>query len=183
MLHELRNEIVKMSSERVPNEMKMFLRSVCMSANGVKESKLEKDYFNLACEKLNWRKLGFRSLREFLCAIPDVCRLQYNAKDKENRVYAVELKGTFMSSHAKKNVKCASSVVPIQSLLNADTKTLSLSPTTPSGRKVQHDGGSLKITIAEEKEGEMELMPNNNGLYQVYVANLSQNCTQVSVTF
>lgn len=173
-----------MSSERVPNEMKMFLRSVCMSANGVKESKLEKDYFDLACEKLNWRKLGFRSLREFLSAIPDVCRLQYNTKDKENRVYAVELKGTFMSSHAKKNAKCAPSVVPIQGLINGDTigDTKTLTPATPSGRKVQHDGGSLKITIADNKE-DMELMPNSNGLYQVYVANLPQCCIKVSVAF
>ena len=166
-----------MSSKSVPSDLKNFLRSVLMSSNGVKESRVERDYLDLAGEKLNWKKLGFGSLHEFLCAIPDVCSLEYSTKDKENRVYAVEVKGIYMSAHAKKNVKCASSVEPQPSSVNAAKKP-SLSPFV---RKVEQDGDSLKITIDEKKTEGGELAPGKNGLYQVYVANLSRDCTEVSM--
>lgn len=167
--------ILKMAnSDRVPNEVKSFLRSVLVSSKGVKESRVQNDYRELIGEKLMWRNYGFNSLNEFLKAIPDVCTLEYNSKDKENRVYAVHIDGIFMSSHAKKNVKeIAPDKTPAKQL--------------EDGRFIQTDGEmGLKITLTNNnvdarKAGHFEdgIQPNKNGKYQVYVTMLPESCTKV----
>lgn len=162
--------------EKVPEEIKNFLRSVLISSKGVKESRVQKDYHELAGEKLMWKNYGFLSLNEFLKALPDVCTLQYSAKDKENRVYAVEKEGTYMSSHAKKNAKAVSlSISPIKEAIVPE-----------NGRIVQNDGEIIRVTLANtplnhssENETDDDLVPNNNGLYQVYVVKLPEQCTEV----
>jgi hypothetical protein len=158
-------------AEKVSNDVKSFLRSVLISSNGVKESRVEKDYHELSGEKLLWKNYGFKSLNEFLNAMPDVCVLQYSAKDRENRVYAVHLKGTYMSSHAKKNAKGASTTI-------SPTKEANV---PENGRLVQKHGESFKITLSNSQGGEVieDLLPNKYGLYQVYVVKLPEKCTEV----
>ena len=158
--------------DKVPSEVKSFLRSVLMSSNGVKESRVEKDYQDVTCEKLRWKSYGFKSLNEFLNALPDVCVIQYSAKDKENRVFAVQLEGTYVSSHAKKNLKPASKAV-------APPKETE-QPRENGGnfsRLVQQDGESFKITFSNESS--LDLLPNSSGLFQVYVVRLPEKCTEV----
>ncbi|XP_046854938.1 uncharacterized protein LOC124447961 isoform X3 [Xenia sp. Carnegie-2017] len=164
------------NSDRVPNEVKSFLRSVLVSSKGVKESRVQNDYRELIGEKLMWRNYGFNSLNEFLKAIPDVCTLEYNSKDKENRVYAVHVDGIYMSSHAKKNVKeTAPDKTPAKQL--------------EDGRFIQTDGEmGLKITLTNNnvdarKAGHFEdgIQPNKNGKYQVYVTMLPESCTEADV--
>jgi hypothetical protein len=169
--------VYKMSKgDKVPNDVKSFLRSVLISSNGVKESRVQKDYRELAGEKLMWRDYGFRSLNEFLSALPDVCVLQYNAKDRENRVYGVQLEGTFMSSHAKKNSKVAlAKTSPVKPLMAPE-----------GGRLVEKEGDTFKITLSNTiaqntNEGADDLMPNNDGLFQVYVMKLPESCTEVNM--
>ena len=161
--------------DKVPNDVKSFLRSVLISSNGVKESKVQKDYHELSGERLMWKDYGFKSLNEFLTALPDVCLLEYSAKDKENRVYAVRLEGTYMSSHAKKNAKTASTTI-------SPTKQQNV---PENGRLVERDGETFKITLTnipqvnEHGGGSDDLKPNNNGLYQVYVIKLPESCSKV----
>ena len=164
-------QVLKMSKgEKVPNEVKNFLRSVLISSNGVKESRVEKDYRDVTCEKLMWKSYGFKSLNEFLNALPDVCVIQYSAKDRENRVYAVQLEGTYVSSHAKKNVKPANKAVSPPKETEAPPENENV-----FSRVVQQDGDSVKVTFSN-----LEPLPNSNGLYQVYVVKLPEKCTEVS---
>ncbi|XP_028416942.1 uncharacterized protein LOC114541155 [Dendronephthya gigantea] len=163
--------------DRVPEEIKSFLRSVLISSNGVKQSRVQKDYHELAGERLMWKNYGFSSLNEFLKALPDVCMLQYSPKDKENRVYAVQKEGTYMSSHAKKNAKVASSSIsPIKETNLAE-----------NGRIVQNDGEKIRVTVANtplntSSESESsDLLPNSDGLYQVYVVKLPEKCTETEL--
>ena len=168
-------------ADKVPEDVKSFLRSVLISSNGVKESRVHKDYQDLSGERLLWKNYGFKSLNEFLTALPDVCVLQYSPKDKENLVYAVELEGTYMSSHAKKNAKVASVVVP--STKDAIVPKI--------GRSVLRDGDSFKVTLSNtgnftsaqgcgsQGEDSDDLVPNSHGLYQVYVSKLPEKCTEV----
>ena len=169
----------KMSEgDKVPKDVKGDLRSVLISSNGVKESRVEKDYHELSGKKLMWKNYGFKSLNAFLSALPDVCVIQYSAKDRENRVYGVQLEGTFMSSHAKKNSKVASTgISPVKQQIVPE-----------SGRLVEKDGSSFKITLSNldqkasvSDEGTDDLKPNANGLFQVYISKLPESCSEVNM--
>ena len=171
--------VYKMSEgDKVPKDVKGDLRSVLISSNGVKESRVEKDYKELSGKKLMWKNYGFKSLNAFLSALPDVCVIQYSAKDRENRVYGVQLEGTFMSSHAKKNSKVASiGISPVKQQIVPE-----------SGRLVEKDGSSFKITLSNldqkasvSDEGTDDLKPNANGLFQVYISKLPESCSEVNM--
>lgn len=58
------------------DDIKKKLRSVLLSkAGGVPLKKVESDYRSLVREPLEWRILNFKSLGQFLEAIPDTVRL------------------------------------------------------------------------------------------------------------
>ena len=88
--------------KEVPDDVKQFLRSILVSKKGVKQSRVEHDYKELVGESLPWRKLGFKSLFDFLMSLPDVTKLEWRENDEENRVFAVLDKNAFASLHAKR---------------------------------------------------------------------------------
>jgi len=157
-------------AKEVPQLVKGSLRAVLLSQKGIKQTAIEKDYHKLTNSKLDFKKYGFQDLYEFLLAVPDVARLEYSAKDGENRVFGVAEKGVFMSDHAKK----------------AMGKPTGLQPLPPSEwprnkaskeRTVVESKSSLKVTV--ESGSKRKIMPNARGLYPLHIKNLPPSCQQV----
>lgn len=64
-----------MPSSTVPDQVKRNIRAVLLSkVGGVLVSDLVKDYKSLLKESLRFKDLGFSNIKEFVEAIPDVCR-------------------------------------------------------------------------------------------------------------
>lgn len=60
---------------QVPDNVKRNVRAVLLSkVGGVLVSDLVKDYKSLLKEPLKFKDLGFSSIKEFVDAMPDVCR-------------------------------------------------------------------------------------------------------------
>lgn len=60
---------------QVPDNVKRNVRAVLLSkVGGVLVSDLVKDYKSLLKEPLRFKDLGFSSIKEFVDAMPDVCR-------------------------------------------------------------------------------------------------------------
>ena len=89
---------------KIPDNVKMDLRSVLLAASGTMQSKLAKEYYDIMGEHLPIKKLGFKHIYEFLLALEgDVCRMEFSPKNNDNIVYAILDKSSFTSEHAKKN--------------------------------------------------------------------------------
>lgn len=92
-----------MGDKSILEDAKVFLRSTLLSKkHGIKQSSIEKDYEELVGETLPWRKLGFKTLFDFLLSIPEVAKLEWREEDEDNRVFAVLDKESYASLHAKR---------------------------------------------------------------------------------
>lgn len=69
------NVSLLVSVMQVPDNVKRNVRAVLLSkVGGVLVSDLVKDYKSLLKEPLKFKDLGFSSIKEFVDAMPDVCR-------------------------------------------------------------------------------------------------------------
>lgn len=162
-------------AKEVPQLVKASLRAVLLSSQkGIKQTAIEKDYHKLTNSKLDVKKYGFRDLYEFLLAVPDVARLEYSAKDAENKVFGVAEKGVYMSEHAKKAAGIPSGLKALPPSEWPRNKTSKDS----KERTVVEIKTSLKVTV--ESDSKRKIMPNSKGLYTLHVKNLPPGCNQVS---
>lgn len=123
---------------QVPDNVKRNVRAVLLSkVGGVLVSDLVKDYKSLLKEPLRFKDLGFSSIKEFVDAMPDVCRLEYDDGIMAHKLYGVGDKSTYMSLSQKRAEK---------SKLN----------NTSNGRKAPS---------SVRKDPNPELLPNTKGLY------------------
>ena len=88
---------------RIDDKVKQLLRSVLISAPGVKQSSLEKEYFDITGEILLWRKYGFNNIFDFLKALEgEITRMEFSEKFIDNIIYAVIDESKYVSQHAIK---------------------------------------------------------------------------------
>jgi hypothetical protein len=173
-------------SKDVPKDVKGFVRAVLISAtNGIKQTKFPKDYETFIKSRLEWRKMGFKDLYEFLLAIPDVVRLTYSEKDGENLVFGVTNKDVYSSSHAKKAGMKGSVGLQHRPPSEWGIKSIGIVPSRKTGKDVKErrvdvtkNFTSLKVTVGNRKDSE-EMCPNLQGLYGVHISNLPDLCRKV----
>lgn len=123
---------------QVPDNVKRNVRAVLLSkVGGVLVSDLVKDYKSLLKEPLRFKDLGFSSIKEFVDAMPDVCRLEYDDGIMAHKLYGVGDKSTYMSLSQKRAEK-------------------SKQNNTSNGRKAPS---------SVRKDPNPELLPNTKGLY------------------
>nr|XP_022331627.1 uncharacterized protein LOC111129501 isoform X2 [Crassostrea virginica] len=123
----------------VPDNVKRNVRAVLLSkVGGVLVSDLVKDYKSLLKEPLKFKDLGFSTIKEFVEAMPEVCRLEYDEGIMAHKLYGVGDKSTYMSLSQKRAEKSKQNGV--------------------SNGKKNAKGGSAR-------EVNPELLPNSRGLY------------------
>ncbi|XP_048733674.2 uncharacterized protein LOC125649880 isoform X2 [Ostrea edulis] len=128
-----------MPSSTVPDQVKRNIRAVLLSkVGGVLVSDLVKDYKSLLKESLRFKDLGFSNIKEFVEAIPDVCRLEYDEGIMAHKLYGIGDKSTYMSLSQKRAEKSKS----------CDSSRKTGPRTAPRGQPLNPD-----------------LLPNNKGLY------------------
>ena len=157
-------------AKEVPQLVKASLRAVLLSQKGIKQTAIEKDYHKLTNSRLGVRKYGFQDLYEFLLAVPDVARLEYSAKDGENKVFGVAEKGVYMSDHAKKAAGIPTGLKPLPPSEWPRNKA-------SKERTVVETKSSLKVTV--DSDSKKKILPNSLGLYGLYIKNLPPHCQQV----
>ncbi|XP_065640294.1 uncharacterized protein LOC100203104 isoform X2 [Hydra vulgaris] len=87
----------------IDDQVKQLLRSVLVSAPGVKQSSLEHEYYKITNEVLPWRKYKFPNLFEFLKALEgEITRIEFSEKFADNIIYAVIDRTKYNSKHALK---------------------------------------------------------------------------------
>lgn len=122
----------------VPDNVKRNVRAVLLSkVGGVLVSDLVKDYKSLLKEPLRFKDLGFSTIKEFVDAMPEVCRLEYDDGIMAHKLYGVGDKSTYMSLSQKRAEKSKQSY-------------------TSNGRKAPSSG---------RRETNPELQPNTKGLF------------------
>lgn len=172
-------------SKEVPDDVKAYIRAVLLSApKGVKQTKFPREYENFANSKIEWRKMGFVDLYEFLLAIPDVARLEYSKKDAQNIIFGVNKKDIYTSSHAKKAGMKGTGAKP-RHPSEWDKQPANNSPDKQKNkmtslRTVNVDASSVKITVVNSSDlATGTLSPNDQGLFGVYIGDMPKGCTKV----
>lgn len=169
-------------SKQVPTEVKAFIRAVLLSSpKGVKQTLFLREYEKFANSKIEWRKMGFNDLYEFLLAIPDVARLEYSMKEAQNLIFGVNKKDIYTSSHAKKAGLKGTGLQPRHP--SQWNKTPSNSnkhnDTQASKRTVSMTNDAVKVTVSNSSEMN-SLVPNEQGLFGVHIRDMPKLCTKVT---
>ncbi|XP_062575711.1 uncharacterized protein LOC134237599 [Saccostrea cucullata] len=126
----------------VPDQVKKNIRAVLLSkVGGVLVSDLIKDYKSLLKEPLRFKDLGFSSIKEFVDAIPDVCRLEYDEGIMAHKLYGIGDKSSYMSLSQKRAEKSK--------------------PSMGSNSRNNGNTGARR----ETRETDAELLPNSKGLF------------------
>ncbi|CAH1773704.1 unnamed protein product [Owenia fusiformis] len=95
-----------MDKEKKLKDVKSMLRAVLMSSKeGVVADRLSREYRGICMEPLPFRELGFKSLDEFILAVPDVARLG-RSKDGQVAYFSVADAST---AHIQKMVQAQKS--------------------------------------------------------------------------
>eukprot|EP00111_Clytia_hemisphaerica_P022815 TCONS_00067160-protein len=145
---------------KIPDNVKMDLRSVLLAASGTMQSKLAREYYDIMGEHLPIKSLGFKNIYEFLLALEgDVCRMEFSLKNNDNIVFAILDNTSFTSEHAKKAAaKTITGSVPHKSpeeiALISDGQPVGKLKPSRSDRKNKNNGG-----FKRKSPKKMELPP------------------------
>ena len=87
----------------IPDDIKIFLRSVLVTTPGMQQSHVAKEYFETTDERIEYVKYGYKNMYEFLVALQgEVTRLEFSPKHHDNLVFAVLDATKYASRHAQK---------------------------------------------------------------------------------
>lgn len=165
--------------EEISSNIKDALRAVLLSAiKGIPENQLERDFKKVVGEPLKWKELGFKSLFDFLSAVPDVARMEWSDKHKENLVFGVGNDEFFMSVHAKKAQGNPSQAKPPKTP-EMKRKLLGSTLTPPRQYSCGKYPKSTKATLSNASSRPVEIVANKHGLYEIHVSGLPRGCKQV----
>ena len=169
--------------KEIPLITKTDLRAVLLaSRKGIPENQVERDYKKIIGGCLKWRDFGFKTLFEFLQAVPDVARMEWSDKHQDNLVYGVgDAENFYMSLHAKKAQGDPSSAKPPKTP-EMKRNLLGSSKTPPRQVSYRKDSKSLKVTLNNTLASSAhELAADKQGsLYEIQILGLpSAGCIKV----
>ncbi|XP_033729670.1 uncharacterized protein LOC117318851 [Pecten maximus] len=133
----------------VPPDVKKNVRSVLLSkVGGVLVSEFGKDYKSLLQKPLQYKAMGFQTMTDFIKAMPDVVRLQFDDHAMAYKMFGIGDPNMYMCVSAKKAERGFGGVSSDPANVLSDMKS-------PSSISNGHDDNDRKIN------------PNAKGLYSL----------------
>ncbi|OWF53967.1 Polyadenylate-binding protein, cytoplasmic and nuclear [Mizuhopecten yessoensis] len=132
----------------VPGEVKKNVRSVLLSKiGGVLVSEFGKDYKSLLQKPLHFKNWGFQSMTDFIKAMPDVVRLEFDDNAMAYKMFGIGDSKMYMSGSAKKAQRGFGGTADPANVLSGQK-----SPSSISNGHAEYEG---------------KLNPNAKGLYSL----------------